>query len=153
MTDAVKAQVFIREAVQADVLDILCMALKFIATTGYSQTMAVNEGQITTLIKNLLNADDATVWLAEGASGVEGMLGIAIYDHPITGERIASEVCWWVDPAHRRSRIGSLLVTAAEKWAKVRVARMQLTAPDDAIGQFYERRGYQKIETMYLKEL
>lgn len=71
--------------------------------------------------------------------------------------RIATEVLWWVDEEHRRSRVGAQLIEAFEYWAKniAKADYTQLCSLNgdmvDPVGKYYEKIGYTLIEKAYLK--
>ena len=81
------------------------------------------------------------------------MFAAFIFEHPISGKKTASEVAWWVDPSARGS-IGIALLRRAEAWAKTTGAvRMQMVAPNERVGEFYRRVGYEKAETAWSRRL
>lgn len=85
------------------------------------------------------------------ASGV--LLAVA-GQSPLGPFRIAQELAWWIDPAHRGH--GTAMLDAYEAWAAanrcayVGVASLAAFPRTDAI---YERRGYSRAETHFLKAL
>jgi N-acetylglutamate synthase-like GNAT family acetyltransferase len=67
------------------------------------------------------------------------------------------ELAWWVTPEHRNSTIGGKLWVAFDKEAetmmqngRVQYVKTSLSAESPAIN--YEKRGYKKLETSYIKE-
>ena len=148
------SQVAIREATTEDVPTIVRMGHVFSTSTPYARFMAAKDTLVAAMAVALVEGDDAQLWVAEGPKGVVGMIGGKTYVHPLFGERIAAEVCWWVDPDARKGRVGIWLLMAFEHWAETMgIHWLQMSAPDDAIGAFYERRKYTKVETVFLKEL
>jgi GNAT superfamily N-acetyltransferase len=95
--------------------------------------------------------------LEDGGELVGGIGGVA---HPdlVTGELTAVELYWYVKPEYRRGTMPIRLLTEFEQWAARRGCRtvamihMQDSMPE-ALGAFYERRGYKLYETMYRKSL
>ena len=82
-----------------------------------------------------------------------GVIGVILFKHPFSGELVASETFWWVDPEHRGA--GIRLMREAERWARERGAvKMQMGEPaGSAMARFYERVGYAPIESTYQREL
>ena len=76
----------------------------------------------------------------------------------LTGALIASELSWWVDPQHRGGPAAKELLEAYEYWAKqVGCKYIQTVALNNeslpVLTRFYERKGYAKLETCFMKEL
>ena len=67
-----------------------------------------------------------------------------------------SEIAWWVDPEHRKSREGLELLKALEEGAKElgcsywNMVSMQSSMPEQ-IEKVYKRMGYKHVETAYQK--
>jgi GNAT superfamily N-acetyltransferase len=82
------------------------------------------------------------------------MFGAFLFAHPITGDIMASELCWWVDPVARGSRVSTDLVKRAETWARENGAKwLEMIAPNDRVGWFYARQGYERTDIHFLKAL
>jgi GNAT superfamily N-acetyltransferase len=91
----------------------------------------------------LVSGSDATI---------TGMIAMLAYDHPFSGERMAFEVVWWVEPEARGD--GVRLLRAAEDWAMEQgIGKMQMVAPNERVGALYERLGYLPVETSYQRSL
>lgn len=67
------------------------------------------------------------------------------------------ELAWWVKPEHRKATIGGKLwlmfdkeATAMKEEGRIHYIKTALTVNSPAID--YEKRGYKKLETAYLKE-
>lgn len=92
------------------------------------------------------------ILVAEAAGRVVGLLGFIVADHHFSGQRYAAELMWYVEPEHRKSSLGLDLFFAAEQAAKEMGAKsMVFTAPNEAIGAAYKRRGYSQLEVTYQK--
>lgn len=100
----------------------------------------------------MLDADDKALFVLEVNGAVRGMLGMFLFVHPFTGARTATELFWWVDPAHRGA--GLRLLKAGQQWAReVGAGSLLMIAPGDDVARFYERLGYLKVETTYVTRL
>ncbi|KKL86125.1 hypothetical protein LCGC14_1947880, partial [marine sediment metagenome] len=74
--------------------------------------------------------------------------------HYVSGELIAGEVVWWVDPEARTRRTGLKLMRKAEETAMgMGAVKMQMVAPNERIGKLYEHFGYTKVESTYQRNL
>jgi GNAT superfamily N-acetyltransferase len=84
-----------------------------------------------------------------------GMIGLAITEHLISGERVASELFWYVLPEARRGG-GLGLLYDAESWARAQGAqRLHMIAVTGnlGVGEVYAHRGYRLREQTYEKVL
>ena len=76
----------------------------------------------------------------------------------LAGTRVATELFWYVTPAHRGSSASVTLVETYERWAKdngCKLASMCVMRNKymKRLGKLYEKLGYYKAEETYLKEL
>lgn len=140
----------VRPAVFEDVPWLIAMGTRFIRETEYRHHMAVDHATLSQLMASLMDNDEAIILVV--GERPHGMIGMIIFDHPMSGEKFASELFWWTDPDQRGE--GIKLLKAAERWAKEAGAvRIQMVAPNDRTAQAYERLGYSKIETHYQRGL
>ena len=68
---------------------------------------------------------------------------------------IATELFWWVDKEARGNGAGKRLLNGLESWARSKGAeRLSMIAMDSLsdVGKLYERAGYCKFETSYLRK-
>ena len=153
------APLTIRRAGEADLPALVAMSRRFLATV-YAGRLADNPPHLEALGQQLLSGEHTVVFVAERAAGPIGMIGMMIYAHPMSGERTASEVMWWVEPEHRG--IGLQLLAAATDWAVGQgAAILQLIAPSQAdeaiavgsVAELYHRLAFDRIETTYQKRL
>lgn len=142
-----------RLATPADVPALVALGRQFIATTRYRDLVAENLPQMAHLASQLVHGADSAVLVLDGLDGPVGMLGLIAYAHHITGQRVAGEVFYFVDPG-ARGRGGLTLLRAAEDWAWAKgAASLEMIAPDARVGAFYERLGYAPVERTYLRRL
>jgi hypothetical protein len=77
------------------------------------------------------------------------MIGLLVFAHPMSGERVASEVFWWTNPEARGVH-GVKLLRMGEEWARTQdVVAFHMIAPDVRVGSLYARRGYREVETVW----
>lgn len=87
--------------------------------------------------------------------GIGGMLAPLFINRKF---KVAHEFFWWVDP-QVRGRIGLELLKRFEHRAKelncvyVMMLALKSTDPENKMGTLYERMGYEKSETGYVKRL
>lgn len=145
----------IREATLADLDALVAMGEYFHASTPYSLELKNNPAQYRAVGAGLIEAPAGVLLVREVDGGPVGMLGGAIYDHPLSGERTAGELFWWSTPDHR-GVTGIRLLRAFEEWAKARGAvYLQMVQPvwADRVGELYAALGYQKIEVAWTRHL
>jgi GNAT superfamily N-acetyltransferase len=139
-----------RLAQLADVPRLVEMGQRFRAETSYSRHLTENPEQMGTMAAFLIERNGVVV--SERAGQVVGMLGYLLYPHFLSGEMVAGEVFWWVEPEHRGE--GVKLLRDAERRAKLAGAvRMQMIAPTDKAAALYRRFGYEFVEAAYQRTL
>lgn len=143
----------IREATLADLPTLVAMGREFLQSV-YPRRFADAPAQLEAFGQAMLTSDGQRLLLAaEQDAQVVGMMGLVVYPHPMSGDVIAAELFWWVSPTHRGSA-GARLLRQAETWAKNKgAAVLQMVAPSDAVASFYERIGFDRVETVYHRAL
>lgn len=143
-----------RVANRNDVARIVEMGERFISGTSYRDFLPINRTALDALVSGMIGKTNCVIFVQEKDGQIIGMLGMHIYQHPMSGERVAAEAFWWVEPEHRKSSVGSDLFDHGEAWAKVNAAaKIQMIAPNDRVGALYRARGYTKFEEQYQKAL
>lgn len=126
------------------------MGLRFRESSEYRHHITSNPEQMAKTAAFIISQDGFLV--SERGGKVCGMIGFVLYPHFLSGEMIAGEVAWWVEPEHRGE--GIKLVREAERQAKAKGAvKMQMIAPTRQVGMIYERIGYDWLEAAYQKNL
>lgn len=138
----------IREALPEDVPRIVEMGRR--QMTVLFPGWVDNPAQLAALTTQLLESPTGIVFVSEDHLGVNGMIGLVLFPHHLTGEKTAGEIAWWVEPEARGA--GVALLKRAERWAAERGAvQVQMQAPNLRVGKLYERRGYRMAETAYYR--
>ena len=128
------------------------MGQQFAQTEMYRDVLHENPEQMAIVATNLIEHESGTVLVLERAGVLVGMIGIICTPHFLSGEMFAGEVFWWVTPGQRGD--GVRLLRASESWAIEHGAKtLQMIAPTERVGQFYDRMGFTRMETSYQKEL
>lgn len=142
----------VRDATLSDVPRLVEMGGAFLASTSYRDRLAdVPDARAATMV-SLIEQDQSTVLVLDNGEEVVGMLGMILYRQPLSGEAVAGEVFWWVDPEHRGR--GLTLWRAGEVWARELGARkIQMIAPSEDVERIYTARGYAPLERVYQREL
>lgn len=142
----------IREAVTADIPRLVEMGLQFIRESRYQAFVRENPAQIAVLASALIDGREHTMLVAERDGRIVGMLGLHTSPHVISGDRVAGEVVFWVDPSAKG--VGIRLMHAAERWAANHGAiAIQMVSPTEKTDTLYERCGYAAVERAFQKTL
>lgn len=84
-----------------------------------------------------------------------GALVGQVAPHTFTNATVATEMMWYILPEHRGTMDALKVVAAFEKWAQSKgadaIIMAHLKSSPEGIRGFYEKRGYNEIETHYLK--
>lgn len=145
----------IRAATHADLDALVAMGEHFHASTPYSLELKNNPDQYRAVGAGLIEAP-LGVLLVRDVEGVPvGMLGGALFNHPLSGELTAGELFWWATPDHR-GVTGVWLLKGFEEWARDHGAvHLQMVQPvwADRVGELYEALGYKKVEVAWTRHL
>jgi len=146
----------IKDASQSDVPQIVELARKFHAVSGYEN----------------IEFDEDTVENLLSASIEQGLCPIGVVDDKIVGflaglsypailnanVMVGTEIAWWVEPEFRGKKIAIQLLLRAEENARAKglycwsmMCLEKLNA--DGLENIYERLGYEKAERTYLRIL
>jgi len=144
----------IREATTADIPRLVEMGHRFVSETSYKEHLKDNPGQMKSFAEQMLGNPNGLILVAEnGGKKPVGMLAMFFFPHYFSGESIAGEVFWWVEP-EARGRMGFELLKEAEKIARARGAKkIQMIAPNEQVARVYEHLGYRQVETTYQRSL
>jgi GNAT superfamily N-acetyltransferase len=142
--------VLIRAAVERDIPRIIEMGHRFNRSSPYSTKLLASAEQMGVLARKLIPAKEILMLEVDGET--VGMIGFYVYPHFLSGETIAGEIFWWVEPEYRGH--GKELLRAAENEARNRGAKkMQMIAPDERVGKLYKRLKYEYVESTYQRSL
>lgn len=146
----------IRRATLADVPRLAEMAARFVRESSYSKVVTPSEPAMEQSFAAIVSSPTGICFVAEEGGGVQGAILGLVTPHLMTGGNVAVEIGWWVEP-EVRGATGLALLSAYE--AAVQIAGVTLSVmtcpPDNSerVGRIYERAGYAKFETTYMKAL
>lgn len=144
MDQVCECAILIRLAKEFDIPRLVQMGQRFREETTYGQHINDNPEQMAKTAKQLIAMN--TLLVSERQGKIVAMLGYIVYPHFLSGETVAGEVFWWSEVLGE----GIKLLKEAEKLAKKAGAkRMQMIAPNEKVGSFYERMGYQFVESTF----
>lgn len=144
----------IRPATSSDLPAMLPVARKFFAETNLRISLKDE-----VWVKNwtgYLNSGIGVVFISEQDGRITGGIGGLRYLNPNDDEPMLSEMFWYVDPA-ARGHDGLRLKATFQKWAKENgihwLTMVHLDELNSRLGRVYERDGFWKLESHYIKEL
>jgi Acetyltransferase (GNAT) family len=145
--------VTVRRATRRDKAALVRMACRFIAESSYRGLVTADPSHQERAIDFLL--EHGLLLVADIGGGPVGMLGMAIVPSPVSGELVASEVAWWLEPVCRGGTAAVRLWEYAERWAADHDAvYVHMVAPHGTdVGDMYRRRGYLPLETVWQKRV
>jgi GNAT superfamily N-acetyltransferase len=133
--------------------------LAVIAENFYSSSEFLNDFNMEVFKKSwsmFLNDGDGVIFVSRKDGEITGTIGGCKYPDPNSGEMLATEFFWFVNPESRGD--GLKLLKTFEKWAeeegckKVIMVHLSDSMPEK-VKHIYERFGYKAAETHYIKEV
>lgn len=110
-------------------------------------------------LASLIENEDSELFLLLKQYRVIGYMGVTCFDSPIGNQKIANEHYWYVS-GKNRGRGTLLLLRAIKSWAKEKgcshlIMNCSNLASEmhDRLCRFYEKIGFRKFETSFIKEL
>lgn len=150
----------IRVATTSDVADCVELFEHLIEAHPMGALMGGSRADLAALLVRIMGSGVVLVaesqGLPKGSAGyLVGMLAIFATRHHLSDLPIGHEIAFWVEPGHRQGRAGMQLLHAGEEWAcKNSLVVLQIMAPVGSdLAKFYDRAGYEEVETVFLKRL
>lgn len=143
----------IRDAQFSDLPRIVEMGNNFRGNTSYHRYLGENQERMKELAIRLL--ENKCLLVSEEDGNLTGMLGFIVYSHFISGDLMAGEIFWWVEPEYRGH--GVRLLKEMERRARAAGAKyIQMIAPLDnreSLAGLYGRMGYTFVEETHQRAL
>lgn len=142
-----------RVATIEDIDQILDMLIRFYGESVYSEISPPDIDKVVLHLTSWIEGDSSDVLYCPG----HGCLGISSITSWYSDESSCQELFWYVEPEHRGSQVGYILLRLAEEWTKavgndvLFMSTNKNTHP--WVSAFLEDKGYSEVETAYLKEL
>lgn len=105
-----------------------------------------------------IDLDRRVVILAREGAEIVGIIAGGIIQEALVGTSMANELIWYVKPSHRKRNVAKNLLEMFERWAdNNQVQYVTLSHYNNTLGDtvsiLYEKRGFEKMEVSYIKEL
>lgn len=144
----------IRTATPDDVFDILILAKEF--SKEAPQSHKWNKEKTEQFILSALQNTNMTIFVIDVDGEIEGALVGILSELYMSYTVQATELAWFVSKDYRGKPASLKLIKAFEKWAKESGANQVGMGDIEGISsleKLYNRLGYERAETVYLKEL
>lgn len=148
----------LRLGIERDIEHIVNMCESFAYSSPYRDYVVFSQDKTRETIKALITNPNGLVLLLVSDDHINkpvGMLLAVSTELLFSSDRMSTEIAWWVDPEYR-GKDSIQLLDAYEYWARVKknckIIQMVCLEGFD-LSKLYERRGYKRAETMYMKEL
>lgn len=138
--------VIVRDAAEADIPRLVEMGRRFRNESTYSKYLADNPARMAQLGYQLLAQNGLLV--AERGGITVGMLGFILHSHFISGELVAGEVFWWMEPEHRGAGL-KLLDEMKRRATLAGATALQMIAPSKRIERLYSHLGFEWVESTH----
>lgn len=143
-------------ATQYDIPDVLNLINKFQEESSYNTLPFSRDIAFENLIK-IIESPDGLVLLLKKDGKTIGMLIAMAVTMMFSDTKISSELAWYIEPEHRSSKDGFILLEAYEYWSKkvgcklCQMVCLESLAPEK-LSKLYERKGYKRFEMAFVKE-
>ena len=148
----------IRDANHSDILDLVIASKQFGKEIPHKSVSKFDTNKISEIISNLINSEAGFVKVVEYDKEVVGCL-MAVASELVINRYIASqELLLWIDPDHRNGKTSSQLIDSYVEWSKsIGCDFVRLSAQNQVMngkaGILFKRKGFQAMETAYVKDL
>ena len=144
----------IRKATEEDVFDILILAKEF--SREAPKTHKWNKDKTEQFLFSALHNTNMEIFVIDVGGEIEGALVGLLSELYMSHTLQATELAWFVSKEYRGKPASIRLVKAFEKWSKENGANQTGMGDIEGISsleKLYNRLGYKRAETVYLKEL
>jgi hypothetical protein len=151
MNPALSSTVSIRVATDNDLDLLAALGLTYHLTTAYGQLLMPEARWLRDVLAELMAGGRAAFFVAEDDTEIIGMVGTALYMHPVLGHLCAYQL---LGLTLNGDAITIALTHRAESWARSMGARLfQAGAHTAEECAFYEAREFTRCETIYERRL
>lgn len=148
----------IRESTEHDIPRLVELGQKFFDMTELDKVTNYDPDSTREIIKALTNGKDSIIFVLDTGSEVVGAVGATIYPFYFNKEsKVAQELFWFVEEAHRGSLSSVKLFKKLENWARdngaTTISMVALGCNYDQVSEFYIGQGYYRQETHFMRRL
>lgn len=148
----------IRPATLGDKYEIARLGKEFLKESDHLDRLGFDWEVFLKFLEASIANEAFFVQVAEVDEEVVGFMLACLSPSYFSGAAQATELVWYINKNYRKSRIAARLQSSYEEWAReegaVTCSVGHLVTPQsERIAKLYSRRGYDKVETTYTKEL
>lgn len=143
----------IRKAVEDDLLDCLMLFKQFHKESKLPYSWDAKKTQA--LFLQTLPMKEIETFVAEIDGDVVGFIVCQYMEPPFSSDKVSTDIAWFVNKDHRNTSAGFRLMKAYEDWAVghgIKFIGMAYLERVSDLSKYYEKKGYVKAETHYMKE-
>ncbi len=142
----------IREAAYEDVPDLVDLGIRFIESGKYRDKIKPNPEALAQMMFGLIDNPYGLLTVLEAKGRTIGMFGAMATLSPYSGEPVAMELFWYVEPESRGG--GVRLLRHAENWARgLGIERFIAVSHTKKVTSFLRRLGYEALESQLIRKL
>lgn len=147
----------IRDANHDDTLDLVIACKQFSKEINH-RFARIDTNKISSIIEQLIDGEQGFAKVVEYEGEIVGCMGAYATELMISDLFVSQELLLWFDPEHRNGKTAFKLIDSYVEWSKsigcdfARLSAQNLVEEGKA-GSLFKRKGFQVIETAYLKEL
>jgi GNAT superfamily N-acetyltransferase len=139
----------------------ICQMMRLFGDTYYKDYFTIDDFRISESVTEYLNSlpSERIILLARKDNQNVGLIGGVCTTPPISSDRVAFEMAWWMEPEYRNSRLSLKLLDAYEYWSKhvAKADSIQVCSVVsdhwDTLDKFYKKKGFSHIERSYVRTL
>tara|TARA_R110000796_G_scaffold79960_1_gene177187 strand:+ start:3803 stop:4261 length:459 start_codon:yes stop_codon:yes gene_type:complete len=143
----------IRKAVEDDLLDCLMLFKQFHKESKLPYSWDAKKTQA--LFLQTLPMEEIETFVAEIDGDVVGFIVCQVMEPLFSSDKVSTDIAWFVNKDHRNTSAGFRLMKAYEEWAVdhgIKFIGMAYLERVSDLSKYYEKKGYVKAETHYMKE-
>lgn len=148
-----KDETVIRKAVADDILECLMLFKQFHKEAKLPYSWDANKTQKVFL--ETLSVDNFEIFVAEKDKELIGFISCMYMEPLFSSDKVSTDIAWFVHKDHRNSTTGFRLMKVYEEWALskgIKYIGMAYLERVTDLSKVYEKKGYVKAETHYMKE-
>ncbi len=147
------SNIIIRKATEDDLLECLMLFKQFHKEAKLPYSFDPVKTQA--IFLETLAIDQFEIFVAEMDDDLVGFVCCTYMEPLFSSDKVSTEIAWYVNKEYRNSRAGFKLLKQYEDWAVeqgikyVGIAYLERVTD---LSKVYEKKGYVKAETHYMKE-
>ncbi len=148
----------VREATEDDLESIAAMTRALNEEAGYDRLWEYDEYGVIQFLGTLIEYEHLNLFVVKADGRHIGALGVTLMPLWVSHNVLtAQEIFWWIHPKWRKKGAGKALLDHFEEWARDRgvevIFMSAVGCTPEEIEKVYERRGFEKLQTNWVKKV